>query len=196
MFVPPDLSKLVIDENPTGLLPLPKGDFWVFGYGSLMWNPGFPFIESSKAELQGFHRSLCVWSIRYRGSPVQPGLVMGLDQGGNCHGRAFLIHDKDRGDTHDYLRDRETVTGVYTPSILDIELEDGRIVKALTFVVKQHHIQYAGGLSNEQVITTVSCASGQRGKNIDYVLNTAEKLEQLALSDSELTKIVKGCGGK
>jgi cation transport protein ChaC len=91
---------------------LSKGDLWVFGYGSLMWRPGFEFIEQVPARLIGEHRALCVYSFDHRGTPEKPGLVLGLDRGGACRSVAFRVAAKQRGDTIDYLRPRRTTTPI------------------------------------------------------------------------------------
>ena len=99
------------------------GDFWVFGYGSLMWRPGFAHTETRRARLHGFHRSLCVWSHIYRGTRERQGLVLGLDRGGSCVGLAFRVPSELREEVLAYLRDRELVTSVYLERMLPIRLE-------------------------------------------------------------------------
>lgn len=91
----------------------PDGDFWVFAYGSLMWDPGFRYKVMQPATIRGYHRSACILSIRYRGTPERPGLVLGLDRGGACRGRAYLVDGANRAEVIDYLDNRELVTGVY-----------------------------------------------------------------------------------
>src|ERR1700754_4385250 len=91
----------------------PEGDLWVFGYGSLIWNPGFEFLERKLARLIGEHRSLCIYSMVHRGTPEKPGLVLGLDRGGACQGVAFRVAPEKRQATVRYLREREQATNVY-----------------------------------------------------------------------------------
>ena len=125
-----------------------KGDLWVFGYGSLIWRPGFDFIERVPARLVGEHRALCVYSFDHRGTPEKPGLVLGLDRGGACRGIAFRVAGHLREATIEYLRSREQTTHVYREVMrsvwLDNEARDR--VSALTYVVDRGHVQYAGRL--------------------------------------------------
>ena len=114
-------------------------DFWVFGYGSLMWNPGFAFEEKAAARAFGYRRSLCVRSWVHRGTQARPGLVLGLDHGGSCRGMAFRVPAADKGDVVDYLRERELVTHVYRERIMPVLLSDGRRVPALTYVIDRGH---------------------------------------------------------
>src|SRR6202451_3621097 len=112
-------------------------DLWVFGYGSLMWHPGFEFLERIPARLIGLHRALCVYSFVHRGTPERPGLVLGLDRGGACQGIAFRVASADRAKTIAYLRAREQVTSVYRESVRRITFkgEPARQVPALCYVV-------------------------------------------------------------
>src|SRR6476469_1528112 len=123
---------------------LSKGDLWVFGYGSLMWRPGFEFIEQVPARLIGEHRALCVYSFVHRGTPEKPGLVLGLDRGGACRGVAFKVDGKRRAAAVNYLREREQVTSVYREVRRSVWLEnEPRRVSALTYVVDRGHVHYA-----------------------------------------------------
>src|ERR1700740_911619 len=126
-----------------------KGDLWVFGYGSLMWRPGFEFIEQVPARLIGEHRALCVYSFVHRGTPEKPGLVLGLDRGGACRGIAFRVAADKRAATVAYLRAREPVTSVYREAMRSVWLEDKarRRVSALAYVVDRGHVQCAGRLT-------------------------------------------------
>jgi glutathione-specific gamma-glutamylcyclotransferase len=158
-------------------------EFWVFGYGSLMWNPGFPYVERQTARVHGFRRSLCIWSTAHRGTAENPGLVMGLDRGGSCRGMAFRVDDKDRDDALDYLRKRELITNVYLERIVAIGLPDGRRVRAVTYVVDRLHPQYAGSLGVEEAAAVVLRSHGQSGPNDAYVLNTVTQLKQMGIRD-------------
>ncbi len=158
-------------------------EFWVFGYGSLMWNPGFPYVERHVARVHGFRRSLCIRSTAHRGTVDQPGLVMGLDRGGSCRGMAFRVDDKDRDDALDYLRKRELITNVYLERIVPIALPDGRRMRAVTYVVDRQHPQYAGSLSVEEAASVVLRSHGQSGPNDAYVLNTVAQLKQMGIRD-------------
>ncbi|GGK33485.1 gamma-glutamylcyclotransferase [Salinarimonas ramus] len=164
-------------------------DLWVFGYGSLMWRPGFPFHESRPAHVRGYHRALCVYSHVHRGTPERPGLVLGLDRGGSCRGVAFRVGAADAAETIRYLRAREQVTSVYLERRLDARLADGRIVRALTYVVDRAHLQYAGRLDDARTLEIVRGGVGQSGANPDYVLSTAAHLVELGVHDPHLAAL-------
>jgi cation transport protein ChaC len=163
-----------------------SGDLWVFGYGSLMWRPGFDFLERRIAYVHGWRRSLCIYSHVYRGTPERPGLVLGLDRGGACRGVAFRVAAPLRGKTIDYLRDRELVTAVYLEKHVRAHLADGAETLALTYVVDRGHHQYAGRLEREQLLALVAQGRGQSGPNADYVLNTEAHLRELGIRDPTL----------
>ncbi len=166
-----------------------NGDFWVFGYGSLMWKPGFDFVESALAHVQGYHRSLCIFSHVHRGTPENPGLVLGLDHGGSCQGVAFRVAGKKRDETLAYLRERELVTSVYLEKTLPVEFSEGDHVPALAYVVDRAHPQYAGRLPVEEVTRLVSTARGAFGDNPAYVRNTYEHLLRQGIHDEELAAV-------
>jgi glutathione-specific gamma-glutamylcyclotransferase len=166
-------------------------DLWVFGYGSLMWRPGFPFTERHRAQLHGYHRSLCVFSHVHRGTPDAPGLVLGLDRGGRCRGVAFRIAKRDVADTLSYLRQRERATAVYLERTVRVHLDDGRRVPALTFVVDRRHPQYAGRLPHEDVMRLVRQGVGLSGANPDYVRATHQHLIEIGVSDPILARIAE-----
>jgi cation transport protein ChaC len=164
------------------------GELWVFGYGSLMWRPGFPFLERVPARVSGLHRSLCVYSFVHRGTPERPGLVLGLDRGGACRGVAFRVAAADRVETIGYLRAREQATAVYHESLRNVWL-DGRKerpVAALTYIVDRGHPQYAGRLTLEQRLHHLRQGHGQSGPNRDYVISTVEALEGMGCRDHHL----------
>lgn len=165
------------------------GDFWVFGYGSLMWRPGFAHVETHRARLHGFRRSLCVWSHVYRGTPERPGLVLGLDRGGSCVGLAFRVPLELREEVLAYLRDRELVTSVYIERTLPVRLESGENVAAVTYVVDRGHGQYAGNLDEPTAAGIVSGAVGRTGPNEEYVLNTVSHLRALGIRDHWLEEV-------
>ena len=165
------------------------GDFWVFGYGSLMWRPGFAHIETRRARLYGFRRSLCVTSFIYRGTPERPGLVLGLDHGGSCVGLAFRVPGELRDEVMTYLRARELVTSVYIEKELPIRLDGGGIEMAVSYVVDRQHEQYMGGLHHSDAASIVSGALGQAGPNEEYVLNTIEHLRALGIRDRWLEEV-------
>ena len=164
---------------------------WVFGYGSLIWNPGFPHVETQQALLRGAHRSLSIISLHHRGSADRPGLVFGLARGGACRGMAFGVADSDWADVQAYLEKREQVTAVYRDVTRPVQLADGRRVLALTFVIDQNHVQYAGKLPLEQQLAMVRAGVGLSGRNIDYVLNTAAHLRSLGIVDQQLQSLAE-----
>ena len=166
--------------------PAPHGDLWVFGYGSLMWRPGFAYGFHGKAILRGWRRSLCVYSHVYRGSPEKPGLVLGLDRGGACAGVAFQVAAALREPTIRYLRDREQVTSVYLERTVPVTLESGERVEALTYVADRLHGQYAGRLDRETMLAVVRAGHGRSGDNASYVTETRDHLAAIGVHDSEL----------
>jgi cation transport protein ChaC len=163
-------------------------DFWVFGYGSLMWRPGFPHLEAVPALLAGAHRALCVYSFFHRGTRERPGLVLGLDRGGSCRGIAFRVEGSKREGVISYLRERELVTSVYHEVWRPVRLgQAGRpAVTALTYIVDRAHEQYAGKLAPEALLAHVRGRAGQSGANPDYVIATVRHLRQLGISDAAL----------
>ncbi|HEX4042333.1 MAG TPA: gamma-glutamylcyclotransferase [Xanthobacteraceae bacterium] len=165
-----------------------SGDLWVFGYGSLMWRPGFAYVERLSARLIGMHRALCVYSFVHRGTPERPGLVLGLDRGGMCRGIAYRVAAAARAETIGYLRAREQVTTVYLETMRQIELEDRerRRVRALCYIVDRSHVQYAGRLSLAESVHHVRQGRGTSGPNRDYVLETVNALEALGYRESDL----------
>lgn len=164
-------------------------DFWVFGYGSLMWRPGFAHTETRKARLYGYRRALCVHSHVHRGTLERPGLVLGLDRGGSCLGLAFRVPADLEGEVLDYLRARELVTHVYLERRRPVRFEDGGIAEAVCYVVDRAHDQYAGSLDVEAAARQVTGSVGQSGPNEDYVLNTVEHLRALGIRDHWLEAV-------
>ncbi|MBL8906497.1 MAG: gamma-glutamylcyclotransferase [Rhizobiales bacterium] len=172
--------------------------FWVFGYGSLMWRPGFPHLRAVPARLYGFHRQLCVYSHVHRGTPDRPGLVLGLDRGGSCHGLAFEVAPQDREATLAYLRAREQVTKVYREVVAPIRLlgpETGT-VEAVTYVVDRRHQQYAGSLPVETQLAYVRQGKGQSGDCTDYVMSTLAHLREMDIHDHSLESLAAILSGK
>src|ERR1700676_3286609 len=168
-----------------------EGDLWVFGYGSLMWRPGFEFIERVPARLIGEHRALCVYSFVHRGTPEKPGLVLGLDRGGACRGIAFRVAEKNRSTTVAYLREREQVTSVYREVTRSVWLENEarQRVSALAYVVDRGHVQYAGRLTLADQLRHVQQGHGQSGNNRDYVLSTVKSIEAQGFRDPQLHQL-------
>jgi glutathione-specific gamma-glutamylcyclotransferase len=168
-----------------------KADLWVFGYGSLMWRPGFEFIEQVPARLIGEHRALCVYSFDHRGTPEKPGLVLGLDRGGACRGIAFRVATRLRSATIDYLRGREQTTHVYREVMRSVWLENEarQRVSALAYVVDRGHVQYAGRLSLAEQLRFVLQGHGRSGNNRDYVLSTVKSIEAQGFRDAQLHQL-------
>ncbi len=173
-----------------------SGDLWVFGYGSLMWRPDFPYRERVQARLIGAHRALCVYSFVHRGTPERPGLVLGLDRGGTCRGIAYRVAAADRRDTIAYLRAREQVTMVYREATRGVWLqgEPAKRIEALCYVVDRGHPQYAGRLSLEQQLHHVRQGHGRSGPNREYVLAAVKELAALGLRDDGLFRLSQHLG--
>lgn len=164
-------------------------DLWIFGYGSLMWNPGFDHEEVVGGTVHGFHRCLCVRSTLYRGTPDNPGLVMGLDEGGTCTGRALRVMAENVAATMVYLDEREQVNEVYCPQFVPTKLHDGREVTAYTYVVRREHRQYVQ-LSMDEQASLVAKGIGNRGTAIDYLANTIEHMDALGIKDTDLHRVL------
>lgn len=171
-------------------------DFWVFGYGSLMWRPGFEYLEAVPARLNGAHRALCVYSWFHRGTETHPGLVLGLDQGGACRGLAFRVAGANRDSVIAYLRERELVTDVYREVLRPLTLlaRDGPPVTALTYLVDRSHRQYAGKLPPERLLELVRDGVGKSGNNVDYVMATVAHMHKLGIRDATLEKLAEALG--
>jgi len=163
---------------------------WVFAYGSLMWRPDFAYAEAHPARLGGWHRAMCVLSNIYRGTDDNPGLVLGLDRGGSCTGRAFRVEAEFWSQVREQLHERELVTGVYLPRFIPTRLDDGRKVPAYAFIVDRHHRQYWRG-EVEAAATLIRQGIGRAGRSRDYLANTIAHMEQLGLKDSALHHLLR-----
>lgn len=169
--------RLGMSSSPATTIP------WIFGYGSLIWSPGFEFLRAERALLRGAHRRLCIYSHQHRGTPERPGLVFGLERGGACVGRAFSVEPDAWPEVRDYLRVREQGTGVYREALRPVRLESGESVTALVFLADPRHAQYAGRMSLDEQLALVRGAVGGSGPNEDYVINTANHLAALGIID-------------
>ncbi|WP_343315407.1 gamma-glutamylcyclotransferase [Brucella sp. BE17] len=161
-------------------------DVWVFAYGSLIWNPIFPVAEARRALIHGYHRSLCMNSVRGRGSIDNPGAMLALDAGGACNGIIMRIG----GDVSSELKllwRREMMSGAYLPKWLDAKTNSGPI-RALCFVANRTSPHYAGRLSDDEVSRRVATASGIWGSNLDYVQRTHESLVHHGIRDKALSR--------
>ncbi|MFO1152938.1 MAG: gamma-glutamylcyclotransferase [Rhodospirillales bacterium] len=163
---------------------------WVFGYGSLMWDPGFPFAEAAWGLLRGFHRSLCIRSVRNRGTPERPGLALGLAAGGSCRGRVFRIDPPELAVTRAYLWRREMPLNAYVPRLLRVRLDDGRTVKALVFVARRGHPSCLVALSDERAAEMVATGAGSYGSALDYLRNVVAHLDGFGIADGPLHRIL------
>ena len=172
-------------------------DLWVFAYGSLMWRPGFDFLERRAARLVGAHRALCVYSFVHRGTPQRPGLVLGLDRGGNCRGVAYRVAAAKRTATIDYLRAREQVTKVYREAWRAVWLDDDpqQSAHALCYVVDRGHRQYAGRLPLAQQLHYVRQGHGRSGACRDYVLAAVKELQAHGYRDDTLRRLAEQLKG-
>ncbi|HQU68234.1 MAG TPA: gamma-glutamylcyclotransferase [Albidovulum sp.] len=161
---------------------------WVFGYGSLLWEPGFDFTEKVMARLDGWHRSFCMRSIHHRGTEAEPGLVLALDaaSGGACTGLAFGVAPEKAESVLAYLRERELISSAYLERLLPVTLAGGRMVEAVAYVIDPDHVQYCGGLPLDEQAAIIARARGGRGENRDYLWNTARHLHELGIADPEL----------
>ena len=164
-----------------------------------MWRPDFPHVEARRALLRGYHRALCVYSVRYRGTPECPGLVLGLERGGSCLGRAFRVAAENADAVTAYLDRRELVMGVYVPKFVNVRLEDGQRVSAYVFLARRDHGQYAGKLEPERTAELLVKGHGLEGSGLEYLRNTIAHLDQLGIPDGPLHRILalaKAKGGK
>lgn len=161
---------------------------WVFGYGSLIWNPEFPVAERHVARAEGWHRSFCMRSIHHRGSVDAPGLVLALDRrdGAHCDGIAFAVTEGAEEAAIAGLRERELISSAYEEIWLSLTLGDGQVIRALTYVIDPVHVQYCGGLPLEEQAEIIARATGGRGSNREYLFSTASHLAELGIADADL----------
>lgn len=161
---------------------------WVFGYGSLLWKPGFEVAEARLARLDGFRRRFCMWSIHHRGSVADPGLVLALEphDDGACRGMAFRVEDAQADDVVAYLRERELVSSAYVETVLPLTLDDGQKIAALAYVMDPGHPQYTGDLSLERQAEIIAGATGGMGPNCEYLWNTAAHMREVGIEDDEV----------
>ncbi|MEM7718975.1 MAG: gamma-glutamylcyclotransferase [Pseudomonadota bacterium] len=171
------------EEKATALRPL-----WVFGYASLMWNPGFPVAEHALGTLRGYRRSFCMSSIHHRGTVASPGLVLALDPEDteSCTGLALRVEAGAELETVTYLRERELISSAYLERIVPITLASGATVDALAYVVDKTHEQYVAHLDLEEQAQIITHAVGGRGPNTEYLWNTVDHLVELGIDDADL----------
>lgn len=171
---------------------VPNREFWLFTYGSLMWDPCFRYAERRRAAIDGYHRALCIYSWVYRGTEHKPGLVFGLDRGGIAHGVAYRIRGRDSRRVHADVFAREMPTAVYHPMWLKCRLphDPRRIVQALTFVADRNHAQYAGRHTFHETTQLVRQGVGNAGPCVDYVVNTVCHMRAMGIRDAALERLV------
>jgi cation transport protein ChaC len=170
-----------------------KSDLWLFGYGSLIWNPGLPTVEAVRSKVHGYHRGLYLWSRVNRGTPEQPGLVLALDRGGSCTGMAFRLAGETAVEHLEVLWRREMAMASYRPAWLPCMLTDGRRVEALAFVMRREAVSYTGKLDDSIVRAVLGCASGRYGTTHDYVSRTVEALRESGMPDRALEALLHRC---
>lgn len=189
---PPPAADISKPERKRALLAeLGNGrDFWVFAYGSLIWNPDFRYAERRPARIHGYHRRFCVYSHHYRGTEERPGLVLGLAPGGSCAGIVYRVAAADTAAVVDYLWEREMISGVYEPHAVCARAADARI-DAHTFVADPHNSQYAGALSLAQTAALVRQGIGARGRCVDYLADLVTHLDALGLADGPMHRLLK-----
>jgi cation transport protein ChaC len=161
---------------------------WVFAYGSLIWNPGFEFSEAALARVNGYHRFFCIQSMSYRGTPEQPGVVLGLDRGGACIGMAFRLKSGSQQDAIDSLYEREMGGGVYVPRVVTVTVQGNRREQALAFIANQCSPAYAR-LSETEILRRLSSCRGQRGPNREYALRTWQSLSERGVHCPHLSRL-------
>jgi cation transport protein ChaC len=166
-------------------------DRWVFGYGSLMWRPGFPYAERQRAVLHGRRRAFCIYSVHHRGVPEAPGLVLGLAPGGSVRGVAFRVAPGDWLATHAYLLEREQPTETYVESWAEVRLADRRRVRALVFVSDMRHPQWAGKLDLDSQARLIAGSEGLSGRNVDYLRDLVEHLREEQVRDRSMQLLLQ-----
>jgi len=162
---------------------------WVFGYGSLIWNPDMPVRRGLLGRVDGYHRRFCISSTRYRGTPEQPGVVLGLDRGGSCHGLAWEIVPGSEGLALQRLWAREMRNGAYQAKLLRVRLRDGGGVSALGFVARRDHPHYLR-LSQDDLLKRLARCKGDRGSNVEYLSHTVNALENHGIADENLLRLL------
>ena len=163
---------------------------WVFGYGSLMWRPGFPFVERRGATLHGRRRAFCIYSVHHRGTYERPGLVLGLAPGGACRGAAYRVAEDEWDAVHAYLMEREQPTETYVEARRFVRLDDGRRVESLCFLSDVRHPQWAGALSLERQAELIAGATGLSGRNVDYLRDLVEHLREMNVRDVGMERLL------
>jgi len=162
----------------------------VFGFGSLMWRPGFSFAERAPATLYGRHRAFCIYSVHHRGTHERRGLVLGLAPAGSTRGIAYRIDDGEWESVQAYLKEREQPTETYVESSASARLQGGRLVKALLYVSDRGHAQWAGALTLEQQADLIAGATGLSGRNVDYLRDLVMHLREEGIKDRDMERLL------
>lgn len=165
-------------------------DRWVFGYGSLMWRPGFPFIDRRRATLHGRRRAFCIYSVHHRGTCERPGLVLGLAPGGSTRGVAYRVAATDWDKTRAYLLEREQPTETYVEAWRDLRIEGAVPTPALVFLSDPTHAQWAGNLTLERQAELIDGATGLSGRNIDYLRDLVTHLREEGVHDRGMEQLL------
>ena len=169
---------------------MPAVEHWVFGYGSLMWRPGFAYVDRQAATLHGRRRAFCIYSVHHRGTPKRPGLVLGLAAGGAVRGAAYRIADDDWSSTYAYLLEREQPTETYIEARRSVRLADGRSVECVVFLSDTGHPQWAGRLTLEQQAELIAGSSGLSGRNVDYLRDLVVHLKVEGIRDEGMDRLI------
>ncbi len=185
------LTEEELAESRRGTLAsAPSKDIWVFGYGSLIWNPAFHFVERRIGTIHGYHRRFCLWTTLGRGSPDCPGLMLGLDRGGSCRGVVLRIAPEHVESELDVLWRREMVSNAYVPTWVRTTTEEGDVY-AIAFTINRGHERYAEKMSDEKAAEVIARAAGRIGPCRDYLLNTVEHLDQLGIHDRAMKRLAE-----
>lgn len=178
----------LIESRRQTLGDIDPADAWIFGYGSLIWNPAFHHRDSTVGTVYGYHRKFCLWTQMGRGTPECPGLTLGLERGGSLTGVAFHVDEKEAEEEIAIVWRREMVTGAYEPRWVNVHTERG-VVRAITFTINESHVRYSGKISEEQVAQAIAQARGELGPCSDYLYATVEHLEELGIDDRAMTAL-------
>ena len=193
-FVVPSEAELAASLESTLAEHPSPGPIWVFAYGSLIWNPMVQYVERRLAKLSGFHRRFSIWSKAYRGTPQQPGLVLGLDAGGACRGIAYKLAPDVAKQELMLLWRREMVSFAYRARWLNVSTMDGKEgeeLYALAFVVDRANPGYAGKVPIEKVVSVMTGACGHAGTPAEYLFETVKGLQAHGVRDAYLLEIKK-----
>ena len=185
------LSEAELESSLAGMFPAgrPEGDIWLFGYGSLIWNPAFHFAERRIGTVRGLHRRFCLWSTMGRGTPERPGLMLALDRGGSCRGVAFRIDAGQAGEELRIVWRREMVSHAYIPRWVTVETQEGP-VRAITFTINRQHERYIRRMDDREAASIIAAASGRIGRCAEYLENTVQHLHELKIADRYMERLL------